>query len=225
MYTKTAEKAKVLSDIKNAYELDYKLSDQIKDSNAYENLKKYVEVNDSLNRIDKSSISKILEDNLQEKNSQIEEKSKYLKYLLVVILLILIGLGLSSYFLKRYLQKKDNGKIIILNEKQTEIVSLESKINIAFEEVVSLAKSNSPNFLTRFKEVYPDFFEKIIEIYPGIQSSELIFCAYIKLNFSTKDIANFIFVTPKTIQMRKYRLRKKLNIPSDQDIYIWMNDL
>lgn len=120
----------------------------------------------------------------------------------------MISVGLGVYFLIRYFKKKNSEEKNILHKKQSEIVSLESKINIAFEEVVSLAESNSPNFLTRFKEVYPDFVDKVIRIYPEIESSELTFCAYLKLNFSTKEIAGFIFVTPKTIQMRKYRLRK-----------------
>lgn len=225
IYTKNTERTKNFADIKDAYKLNYDLSDNLNDGDRYENLKKYAVLNDSLNKIDKNSASKVFEHNLQEKNNRIKEKSKYLTYLQIVILLILIGLGFGIYFLKRYIKKKNSEKKIILNEKQSEIVRLESKINIAFDEVVSLAKKNSPNFLTRFKEVYPDFAEKIIEIYPCVQSSELTFCAYIKLNFSTKDISNFTFVTPKTVQMRKYRLRKKLNIPSDQDMYIWMNDL
>ena len=201
-YTKTAEKINVLEDIKDAYELNYKLSEELKDSTAYKNLENYVKVNDSVNKIDKRSISQIFEKDFEEKNNHIEQKSKYLRYLIIIILLILIGLVVGSYFLKQYLQKKNNEKKNILKKKESEIVTLESKINIAFDEVISLAKSNSPIFLTRFKEVYPDFIDKIIEIYPSIQSSELTFCAYIRLNFSTKDIANFIFVTPKTIQMR-----------------------
>ncbi|MCY1660193.1 hypothetical protein [Chryseobacterium sp. SL1] len=38
------------------------------------------------------------------------------------------------------------------------IKELESKVNDAFEEVVILAKNNSPEFLIRFKVVYPEFF-------------------------------------------------------------------
>lgn len=197
----------------------------MKNDTAYDVLKKYVAVNDSINKIDDKNIQIIFKDQLKEKNNEIDKKSNYVKYFLIAILLIMISVGLGVYFLIRYFKKKNSEEKNILHKKQSEIVSLESKINIAFEEVVSLAESNSPNFLTRFKEVYPDFVDKVIRIYPEIESSELTFCAYLKLNFSTKEIAGFIFVTPKTIQMRKYRLRKKLNIPSDQDIYIWMNDL
>ncbi|MDQ0594821.1 DNA-binding CsgD family transcriptional regulator [Chryseobacterium ginsenosidimutans] len=134
-------------------------------------------------------------------------------------------MSFGGYFLKKSFQNKYNRKKAALIEKEAEISNLGSQINTAFQEIVSLAKSNSPHFLTRFREVYPLFCDKIIEIYPEIQNSELTFCAYLRLNFTTKEIANSIFVTTKTVQMRKYRLRKKLNISSDTDIYIWISNL
>lgn len=42
---------------------------------------------------------------------------------------------------------------------------------------------------------------------------------------TTKEIATCIFVTPKAIQNRKNRIRKKLNIPSEFDIYKWFNEI
>src|SRR5690554_7395740 len=92
-------------------------------------------------------------------------------------------------------------------------------------KIIQLAKNNDPAFLGRFKEVYPEFCKSITEIYPDIKTSELIFCAYLKLNFSTKDIASYLFLLPKTIQNRKNRIRKKLNIPSEEDLYTWMDNL
>ncbi|MFP3597001.1 tetratricopeptide repeat protein [Chryseobacterium sp. SIMBA_029] len=224
LYTENSEKNKILYDIKIAYKLNSEISDETGSSRqAYKYLKKYVEVSDSINKIDKNNINKIFDKDIQEKKKRIKEEITYSRYLLIIIILIVLTLSCGAYFIKGYLKKKDNKKKNIIVEKEVEIKNLESKVNAAFEEIISLAKSNSPNFLIRFREVHPSFCDKIIEIYPEIQNSELIFCAYIRLNFTTKEIANSIFVTPKTVQMRKYRLRKKLNIPSDIDIYMWMN--
>jgi DNA-binding NarL/FixJ family response regulator len=44
------------------------------------------------------------------------------------------------------------------------------------------------------------------------------------LNFSTKNIAQYTFVTVRAVQIRKNRLRKKLNIASDIDFNNWMRD-
>lgn len=93
------------------------------------------------------------------------------------------------------------------------------------EEIIKLAKENSPRLLNVCKTAHPIFFERLKNINHNLKKSELIFCIYLKLDFTTKEIATFIFVTPKAIQNRKNRLRKKLNISSDVDIYKWFADL
>jgi len=49
--------------------------------------------------------------------------------------------------------------------------------------------------------------------------------AYLKLNFSTKETAAFTFSSIRTIQNRRYRLRKKLNLDKKLDIAIWIQKL
>lgn len=97
--------------------------------------------------------------------------------------------------------------------------------NLAEEEIIRLAKDNSPRLLSKFKISHPDFFEKLAAIQPNLQNSELIFCIYLKLNLTTKEIATYTYVTPKAIQNRKNRIRKKLNISSSVDIYKWFDEL
>ena len=96
--------------------------------------------------------------------------------------------------------------------------------NLTEDEVLRLAKENSPRLLSKFKSIYPDFFEKLTEIQPNLQNSELIFCIYLKLNLSTKEIATYTFVTPKAVLNRKNRIRKKLDIASSVDIYKWFDE-
>ena len=94
-----------------------------------------------------------------------------------------------------------------------------------FNDLIALAKSNSPEFLILFKELYPQFIYRLKELDPKVRSSELSFCAMAYLNFSSKDIAEYTFVTVRAVQIRKNRLRKKYNIPSDEDFNSWMRKL
>ncbi|MEY8760173.1 helix-turn-helix transcriptional regulator [Chryseobacterium tongliaoense] len=111
------------------------------------------------------------------------------------------------------------------NEKpEFNLEDLNQKI-FAQDEIIALAKENSPRLLNKFRLVYPVFFDKLSAIQPNLKNSELIFCIYLKLNLSTKEIATYTYVTPKAVQNRKNRLRKKLYIPSEVDIYKWFNDL
>ena len=93
-----------------------------------------------------------------------------------------------------------------------------------FNNLIALAKNNSAEFLTLFSEIYPDFVVSLKTINPKIRSSELEFCALTFLNFSTKNIAQYTFVTIRAVQVRKNRLRKKLNIASDIDFNCWMRE-
>ncbi|WP_265428376.1 LuxR C-terminal-related transcriptional regulator [Chryseobacterium sp. YIM B08800] len=93
------------------------------------------------------------------------------------------------------------------------------------EEIIRLAKQNSPRLLSKFKSAYPEFFVNLATVNSNLQNSEIIFCIYLKLGLSTKEIATYTFVTPKAIQNRKNRLRKKLKISSDTDIYKWFDQL
>jgi DNA-binding NarL/FixJ family response regulator len=47
----------------------------------------------------------------------------------------------------------------------------------------------------------------------------------LKLKFTTKEIAEYTFVSIKAIQNRKNRLRKRLFIENDTDLYDWIDGL
>lgn len=131
---------------------------------------------------------------------------------------------LKSLELKRLNQKIDDA-FKELDEKEKETQKLVQKVNDSFDELILLAKSNHPNFYTRFKELYPELHHKLVDINPELRISELTLCAYIYLDFSAKEIAKFTFKSSRTIQTRKSDLRKKLGIVSEIDLHVWMKDL
>ncbi|WP_449399391.1 helix-turn-helix transcriptional regulator [Chryseobacterium wanjuense] len=71
-----------------------------------------------------------------------------------------------------------------------------------------LASTNDPFFLTRFKEVYPEFYERLTTTYPSLTANNIRFAAFLRLNLSTKTIAQYKNISIRTIESRKYRLRK-----------------
>ena len=107
----------------------------------------------------------------------------------------------------------------MLESKEDEVSELKLKLNHAFDEVVELARNNDPTFLPRFMEVYPEFTNNLLKEHPNLLPSELRLCAMVFLNFSSKEIAQYTFVTHRAVQTSKNRLRKKLGIPGDTDLY------
>ena len=135
---------------------------------------------------------------------------------------------MATFLLAR--NRKAKKKLI---KKNRELISKTNKIGLLkeeletniFNDIIELAKSNSPEFLPLFGEGYPEFIKAMKLLDSSIKSSELYFCALAYLNFSTKDIANFTFVTTRAVQVRKNRLRKKYNIPSEVDFNEWFRSL
>ncbi|MCT2562126.1 tetratricopeptide repeat protein [Chryseobacterium herbae] len=139
--------------------------------------------------------------------------------LLMCLLLSFLTISLHKKYKSRVLDKKDVPKQM----KEIEVQDLKS--TKSFDELVMLAKENKPEFLTKFNELYPEFTHRILSVNDKIQNTEIRFCALLYLNFSTKEIAEFTFTSIRTVQTKKYNLRKKLNIASDVDIYFWFRNL
>lgn len=216
-------------DLKSIYQTLTEMYDKSGDKeNALIYAKKYSHLSDSLNVINQQGAAlanKDIKEDLQEENAS-QQKRLYWIIGGIIIILLFISL-LSLYIFRNYTKEKKSRqeKKNIIEEKTKELEKLQSKVNDSFDEIVSLAKNNDPAFLGRFKEVYPDFCNRLQMTYPDLLNSELAFCAYLKLNFSTKEIATYTFTAIKSVQNRKNRIRKRLNIPSDEDIYIWIDKL
>lgn len=91
--------------------------------------------------------------------------------------------------------------------------------------LAQLAREDRQVFIQKALVIFSGFYQKIDAINPNWVSSELEVCFLLKLNFSTKDIAQITNSSVRAIEAKKYRIRKKMNIPSHQDISIWLNNL
>lgn len=68
-------------------------------------------------------------------------------------------------------------------------------------------------FSLRFQEVHAGFYEKLLQAHPDLSQNELKLCAFLRLNMSTKDIAELTGQQLASIDKARYRLRKKLALP------------
>jgi DNA-binding CsgD family transcriptional regulator len=79
-------------------------------------------------------------------------------------------------------------------------------------------------FQSNFDRIHENFFRHLRSNYPDLTSTDLRFCAYLRLNLATKDIANLMNISIKGVEAGRYRLRKKLNIPSEKSLNDFMID-
>jgi len=67
-------------------------------------------------------------------------------------------------------------------------------------------------FQSYFDQVHHGFFETLTTQHPNLSSSDLRLCALIKLNLNTKEAATILGISPESVKMARYRLRKKLEL-------------
>lgn len=113
----------------------------------------------------------------------------------------------------------------IYEEVEEENLHIKEQLNVAFDDVMALAKANDPAFLVRFQEVYPIFYSKLIDLHDGLTATDIKLCAMTYLNISTADIAKYTFVEIRTVQTRRSRLRKKINLAPDVDLFLYLQGL
>lgn len=167
----------------------------------------YFITSDSINAEKSLSLYKTALFNRETKNLEKEiEVVKQESSLIYIVLGLIVVLALFILYRKKSIKHN-----VISNDKMMYIIDL--------------AKKNDHSFLINFKQVYPEFIENLNKKYPQLTRNEIIFCSYIYLEFTTKEMAEFTFVTNRAIQMRKNRLRKKLNIPSEIDLYKWIKEI
>lgn len=76
-----------------------------------------------------------------------------------------------------------------------------------------------------FNHVNTEFFNKLKDLYPDLSQNDLKFCAYLSMNLSSKEMAQLMNVTIKAIEVGRYRLRKKLQLKPETNLYEFLIDI
>ena len=78
------------------------------------------------------------------------------------------------------------------------------------------------NFTNHFDKVHSDFVKDLKEKHPTITGNELKLCAYLRMNLSTKEIAQLMNISVRGVEISRYRLRKKLQIPTENKLFDYL---
>ena len=76
----------------------------------------------------------------------------------------------------------------------------------------------------RFEEVHQGFFKRLVEKYIDLNTNDLRFCAYLRLNLDAKEIARILNLSVNAIEKRRYRLRKKLELSSSDNLFEFLSN-
>ncbi|MCH5234217.1 MAG: hypothetical protein J1E16_02915 [Muribaculaceae bacterium] len=76
-----------------------------------------------------------------------------------------------------------------------------------------------------FDIVHDNFIKKLRERYPDLSNNEVMLCAYLKMNLSTKEIAPLLNISQRGVETLRYRLRKKLNLEREASLSAFITNL
>jgi tetratricopeptide (TPR) repeat protein len=79
-------------------------------------------------------------------------------------------------------------------------------------------ESQWDDFKIHFESIHKDFFATLLKKHPDLTQSDLQLCAYIRLNLSTKEISRLMNIAHKSVNIHRYRLRKKLLLTPDTSL-------
>ncbi len=73
-------------------------------------------------------------------------------------------------------------------------------------------------FKLHFEQVHPSFFEKLQHKFPDLTPNELKLCAYTRINLSNKEIARLLNINSSSVEMARYRMKKKVGLDGQTTI-------
>jgi tetratricopeptide (TPR) repeat protein/DNA-binding CsgD family transcriptional regulator len=86
-------------------------------------------------------------------------------------------------------------------------------------------RSSFDSFKNQFSKAFPDFYKTLLNLHPNLSPTDLRLCAYIKMNQNNQDIAGINNISTRTVESQRYRLRMKLNIDKQTDLFNYLTNL
>jgi DNA-binding CsgD family transcriptional regulator len=73
-----------------------------------------------------------------------------------------------------------------------------------------------------FKEAFDnadkDFLKKVKDAHVNLTPNDLRLCAYLRVNLSSKEIAPLLGISVRSVEIKRYRLRKKMDLPHEKGL-------
>lgn len=123
---------------------------------------------------------------------------------------------------KKELQIELVKKLLVLSNYSESVKSIEQTLKLMdttketqeIKKLITNAKDDTlwKELDMQLSQSNTDFFKKLTRKYPKLTKGDLRLCAFLKMNLSTKEIANLTFKNPESVKVARSRLRKKLDL-------------
>ncbi|KAA5828202.1 LuxR family transcriptional regulator [Algibacter amylolyticus] len=108
-----------------------------------------------------------------------------------------------------------------LNTIKKELENVEGKNLNKVIKIIDKNLNNSDDwnlFQEAFNNADKDFLKKIKTLHPSLTANDLRLCAYLRLNLSSKEIAPLLNISTRSVEVKRYRLRKKMDLSHESSL-------
>ena len=81
------------------------------------------------------------------------------------------------------------------------------------------------NFFSQFSQTQGDFIQTLTVTFPDLSSSQFRVCSYLKAGYNTREIAEEMSLSVRSIESHRYRLRRKLGVGKSENLAMYIHTL
>jgi DNA-binding CsgD family transcriptional regulator len=117
--------------------------------------------------------------------------------------------------------KNQVNNLVSNSEAETKVIKELKKISKEINRNIDQDKGWE-QFELYFDEVHGDFLKRLSQAYDYLTPQEIKLSAYLRMNMSTKEIANMLKISVRGVEIARYRLRKKLSLNQGENLVDFM---
>ncbi|MGE0089095.1 MAG: inorganic phosphate transporter [Bacteroidales bacterium] len=124
-----------------------------------------------------------------------------------------------------FLEKISTGlnEIIDINNHDDRTQRLKD-LSLIIRQKMSFSKEKK-EFYTQIEDIHKDFHAKLKTTYPNLTEMDKRLAGLLRLNLSTKEISSLLNISPKSVEIARYRLKKKLKLEKDNNLLKFISNL
>jgi inorganic phosphate transporter, PiT family len=98
------------------------------------------------------------------------------------------------------------------------------ELSVMIRQKMSFTKEKK-EFYLQIEDIHKDFNMKLKTLYPNLTELEKRLAGMLRLNLSSKEMASLLNISPKSVEVARYRLKKKMNLQKEKALTDFINNL
>ena len=78
-------------------------------------------------------------------------------------------------------------------------------------------------FYSEFSKIHGEFIKSFTFLNPGVSSSQFRVCAYLKAGYNTREMAEEMDLSIRSVESHRYRIRKKLKVKRAESLIMHLH--